>query len=55
MTFHSISACDQLEIDGPDGRFYLPFTREAVPAVDIAAGRITIDPPVADEAADSIP
>ncbi|WP_421784890.1 ribosome maturation factor RimM [Hyphobacterium sp.] len=45
----NFGAGDLLEIDGPEGRFYLPFTRDAVPAVDIAAGRITIDPPVLDE------
>jgi 16S rRNA processing protein RimM len=49
----NFGAGDLLEIDGPDGRFYLPFTREAVPAVDIANGRLTIDPPVADEARDA--
>jgi 16S rRNA processing protein RimM len=49
----NFGAGDLLEIDGPDGRFYLPFTREAVPAVDIANGRLTIDPPVADDPPDA--
>ncbi len=40
-------AGDLLEIGGPGLRetVLLPFTREAVPLVDIAAGRIVADPP----------
>ena len=40
-------AGDVLEVAGRDGRadFLLPFTRENVPAVDVRAGRIAVDPP----------
>jgi len=40
-------AGDLLEIDAPGLRetVLLPFTREAVPVIDIAAGRIVADPP----------
>ncbi|MFV0358462.1 ribosome maturation factor RimM [Tropicimonas sp.] len=40
-------AGDMLEIVGPGLKapLLLPFTREAVPTVDIAAGRIVADPP----------
>jgi 16S rRNA processing protein RimM len=42
----NFGAGDLLEIDPPEGpSFYLPFTRAAVPEVDIAAGRIVADPP----------
>ncbi|MFD0978861.1 ribosome maturation factor RimM [Tropicimonas aquimaris] len=40
-------AGDMLEIHGPGlkSTVLLPFTREAVPTVDIASGRIVVDPP----------
>jgi len=43
----NFGAGDILEIDGGAGRkgLYLPFTREIVPVVDIAGGRIIADPP----------
>ncbi|WP_421789409.1 ribosome maturation factor RimM [Hyphobacterium sp.] len=41
----NFGAGDLLEIDGPKGRFFVAFTREAVPAVDIAARTVTIVPP----------
>ena len=31
-----------LEIDGPDGVFFLPFTKTAVPEIDLSAGRCVI-------------
>lgn len=35
-----------LEVRRPDGRtFMIPFRREFVPAVDLTAGRLTLDPP----------
>jgi 16S rRNA processing protein RimM len=39
---HDFGAGDILEIDPGQGRptFYLPFTRETVPAVDVAGGRL---------------
>lgn len=42
-------AGDILEVAGPDGTLLIPFTREAVPHVDVKAGRITADPPEMDE------
>lgn len=43
---HDFGAGDVLEIaeEGGETR-YLPFTREAVPNVDLAAGRLVADPP----------
>ncbi len=44
---HDYGAGDLLEIEGPglpQGAF-LPFTREVVPTVDLAAGRVVADPP----------
>jgi 16S rRNA processing protein RimM len=40
-------AADLLEIHGPGlkSTVLLPFTREAVPTVDLSAGRIVADPP----------
>jgi 16S rRNA processing protein RimM len=40
------SAQDRLQIAGPRGGFELPFVAALVPEVDIAAGRIVIDPPL---------
>lgn len=44
---HNHGADDLLEIHGPGLRntVLLPFTRAAVPTVDLAAGRIVADPP----------
>jgi len=44
---HDHGAGDLLEIHGPGLKqtVLLPFTREAVPTVDIAGGRIVADPP----------
>lgn len=42
---HDHGAGDILEITGPKGAVLLPFTREIVPSVDLAAGRIIVDPP----------
>lgn len=40
-------AGDMLEIDREPGRgsVLVPFTREAVPVVDVAGGRVVVDPP----------
>ena len=44
-------AGDVLEIETPNGRrLHLPFTRQVVPLVDLAAGRIEVDPPTEIEA-----
>jgi len=43
---HDFGAGDMLELDRPGGPpVVVPFTRTAVPVVDLAAGRIVIDPP----------
>ena len=34
-----------LEIASPDGIIMMPFTKQAVPAVDIANGKMIVDPP----------
>lgn len=36
--------------DGGGESVYLPFTREIVPTVDLAGGRVIVDPPAEDEA-----
>lgn len=38
-------AGDLLEISGPDGVWFLPFTKEAVPHMDFAAGKLVANPP----------
>ncbi|PCH92493.1 MAG: ribosome maturation factor RimM [Rhodobacteraceae bacterium] len=47
MAVHDHGAGDVLEITGKGikGSALLPFTREAVPTVDLTAGRIIVDPP----------
>jgi 16S rRNA processing protein RimM len=49
---HNFGAGDILEIDPGGGRptLYLPFTREAVPEVRLAEGRVIVAPPAEDEA-----
>lgn len=42
-------AGDILEVTGPSGLLLIPFTRAAVPTVDLAARRIVADPPGSDE------
>lgn len=43
---HNHGAGDLLEVQGPRAAgVLLPFTREAVPTVDLTAGRIVADPP----------
>lgn len=46
---HDHGAGDILEVAGPAGVLLIPFTRAAVPTVDLAAGRIVADPPGSDE------
>ena len=38
-------AGDLLEISGPDGVWFLPFTKDAAPHVDLAAGKVIANPP----------
>lgn len=47
---------DVIEIAGPDGTVMLPFTKAAVPVVDIAGGRLVVEPPIEIEAGpDDVP
>ena len=46
-------AGDLLEIDGADGRFFVAFTREAVPDISLRDGRVTIIAPDPDDSEDS--
>ena len=46
MAVHNFGAGDLLEIAREDGgELLVPFTKAAVPEVDLAGGRLTIDPP----------
>ena len=46
VAVHNFGAGDLLEIERPDGtELLLPFTKAAVPSVEIAAGRLTVEPP----------
>lgn len=42
-------AGDLLEISGPEGSWYLPFTKQAVPNVDLKAGKLVANPPETEE------
>lgn len=43
---HDFGAGDSLELERPEGGLLMvPFTRAAVPVVDLAGGRVVIDPP----------
>ncbi|ARJ69408.1 ribosome maturation factor RimM [Paracoccus contaminans] len=46
---HDHGAGDILDVAGPGGALLIPFTRAAVPTIDLAAGRIVADPPGSDE------
>ena len=46
---HDHGAGDILDVAGPAGALLIPFTRAAVPTIDLAAGRIVADPPGSDE------
>ena len=47
VAVQNFGAGDLIEVQLPDGgeRVMLPFTVAAVPVVDIAGGRVVIDPP----------
>lgn len=46
IAVHDFGAGDMIEIARPQGQPVLvPFTRAAVPVVDIAGGRVVVDPP----------
>jgi len=42
---HGASDLLEIALPGGDGTALLPFTREAVPTVDLASGRLVADPP----------
>ncbi|TGY88945.1 16S rRNA processing protein RimM [Marinicauda algicola] len=47
---NNFGAGDLLEILPPEGpSFYLPFTKQAVPHIDLKAGRLVANPPEAEE------
>jgi 16S rRNA processing protein RimM len=48
VALHNFGAGDVVEIrpPGPSQSFLLPFTREVVPLIDIAGGRMVVVPPV---------
>ena len=44
---HDFGAGDMLEVARPGGEVtFLPFSRQVVPVVDMAGGRLVVDPPV---------
>ncbi len=47
VAVHDFGAGDLLEIrpEGSRETYYLPFTKEAVPVVDVSGGRIVVNPP----------
>lgn len=46
VAVQDFGAGDLLELEAPDGRrFYLPFTRQVVPSVDLAGRRLIAEPP----------
>ena len=46
IAVQNFGAGDALEIAPADGdTFFVPFTADAVPEVDVAAGRVVVDPP----------
>ncbi len=47
---YDFGAGDVIEFEGPDGRIMVPFTKLVVPLIDIANGRLVVDPPVEIEA-----
>jgi 16S rRNA processing protein RimM len=48
---HNFGAGDVVEIEKADGAtFFVPFTRAAVPVVDLDSGRIVVVPPPETEA-----
>jgi 16S rRNA processing protein RimM len=48
VAVQNFGAGDLVEVRGPDGEtFYVPFTREAVPEVDVKGRRVVIAPPAA--------
>ncbi|MFC4725755.1 ribosome maturation factor RimM [Glycocaulis abyssi] len=49
---HDFGAGDILELTTPEGALFIPFTREAVPVVEIAKSRLVINPPETIDAGD---
>ena len=51
IAVHEFGAGDMIEIKPKDGKsYYHPFTKEAVPKVDVKAGRVVIVPQIAEPA-----
>jgi len=46
---HNHGAGDILDVAGPGGGLLIPFTKAAVPTVDLTLGRIIADPPASDD------
>lgn len=53
VAVQNFGAGDLLEIEGGDGRFYVAFTHEFVPDIDLADGQITIVMPEPDASENS--
>ena len=51
---HNHGAGDILDVAGPGGGLLIPFTKAAVPTVDLTLGRIIADPPASDDAREEI-
>ncbi|MBV5256962.1 16S rRNA processing protein RimM [Synechococcus moorigangaii CMS01] len=49
---HDFGAGEILELTTPEGALFIPFTREAVPLVEIAKSRLVINPPEEIDAGD---
>ena len=47
---HNFGAGDVLEVEGEAGQAFYPFTKKVVPHIDLAAGHLTLEPPVENEA-----
>ncbi len=46
VAFHDFGAGSVMEVSGgPSGGLMLPFTDEAVPEIDVAGGKVVVDPP----------
>ncbi len=47
---YDFGAGDTLEVSGPNGSLMIPFTKAAVPVVDLDGGRLVVEPPRETEA-----
>ncbi len=51
IAVHDYGGGVSLEIDGAGTKLLVPFTRQAVPVVDVHSGHVIVDPPAETEAA----